>query len=137
MIETALCDQAKLDMMNGVHHADDVYRLALYSPTADINAGTRKYTTEGEISGTGYPRGGIVLEGRRTVLVDGVACMTFRDISVKGCSFSTAGGLVYNASKKGAALAAFAFDEVKSPSNGAFELEFPLPTPSSAVISFA
>lgn len=137
MIDTAICDQSKLDMMNGVHQPGDVYRLALYTDSATINCGTKKYNSTGEISGPGYPRGGIVLEGRRALLIDGVACLTFRDVSVERCTFETCGGLIYNASKGGAALASFRFDEMKRPSNGAFELEFPLPTPTSAIISLA
>ena len=137
MIVTAICDQSKLDMMNGVHQPGDMYRLALYSTEASLDCTTKRYSNRNEVSGPGYPKGGFLLEGRRTVLVDGVACMTFRDVSVSPCTFAAAGGMIYNASRDGAALATFAFDEVKRPSNGAFELEFPLPTPSSAVISLA
>ena len=137
MIVTALCNRAKLDMMNGVHQPGDAYRIALYTSEADLNEETSKYVSKNETSGAGYSKGGIYLTGRRTALVNGVACLTFNDIAEKHCTFEAAGGMIYNESRNGAALATVAFDLVKRPSNGAFELEFPLPLPDSAVIVLA
>jgi len=134
MIITALCNQAKLDMANGVHQPGDNYRFALYTDEADLGADTRRYTPENESSGPGYPKGGIPLTGRKAVLVDGSACVTFGAISLRQCTFNTAGGMIYNASRNNAALAVVEFDGIKYPSNGAFEVDFPLPTPDAAVI---
>jgi len=134
MIVTALCDQAKLDMMDGVHQPGDTYRLALYTDEADLDDNTTKYTTKHETSGQGYPRGGFYLTGRRTALVDKVACLTFNDVNAERCTFEASGAMIYNESRNGAALATLAFDTIKRPSNGAFELEFPLLKPNSAVV---
>lgn len=135
MIVTALCAQAKLDMMNGVHQPGDAYRLALFMEEADLGEDTKRYSPKGEVSGTGYKKGGFFLTNRRAMLVNKVACLTWNDIAEARCTFiGAAGALIYNESRSGAALATLLFDGVKSPSNGAFELEFPLPTPDSAVI---
>lgn len=134
MIVTAICEQAKLDMMNGVHQPGDDYRLALFTEQADLGPKTTKYSTKNEVSGPGYIKGGFHLVNRRAILIDGVACLAFNDVKVERCSFEASGAMVYNASRNGAALATFEFDAIKRPSNGLFELEFPLPTPNSAFV---
>jgi hypothetical protein len=139
MIVTALTNQAKLDMMDGVHQPGDTYRLALYTESAELDENTVKYVSKNEVKGAGYERGGYFLTGRRSALVDGVACLTFNDVRAERCSFeeAAAGAIIYNQSRNGAVIATFEFDALKKPSNGLFELEFPLPTPNSAVIVIA
>jgi len=137
MITTALCLQAKLDMMNGVHQPGDTYRLALFTERAVLDEDTTRYVSRNETSGAGYTKGGFHLTGRRTQLIEGVACLTFNDIKQERCTFEASGALVYNESRNNAALAVLAFDALKRPSNGLFELEFPLLSPNSAVVVIA
>jgi hypothetical protein len=137
MIVTSVCNHAKLDMADGVHQPGDTYRLALYTEQADLDETTTKYRPKNEASGTGYPKGGFVLSGRRSLLDDGVACVTFNDVSEERCTFEAFGALIYNETRHNAALATLVFDTVKRPSNGKFELEFPLLTANSAVIAIA
>ena len=134
MIVTALCCQAKLDMMNGVHQPGDSYRIALYTKEADLNEETVRYNARHETMGPGYTKGGFFLTNRRAALVDKVACLTWNDVKEDHCTFKAAGALVYNESRNGAAIATVLFDAEKRPSNGVFELEFPLPIPTSAFI---
>jgi malate synthase len=134
MIVTALCDQAKKDMMDGVHQPGDTYRIALYTADADLNESTKKYSPKNESTGAGYKKGGYYLTGRRSALINGSACLTFNDVLEDRCTFEASGAVIYNESRNGATLATLAFDANKKPSNGKFELEFPLPTPSSSVI---
>jgi hypothetical protein len=67
----AFCNQAKVDMMNGLHAfgasvvrgatTKDVFKAALYELTAgDKDATSTVYNTTGEVSGTGYTAGGVV-----------------------------------------------------------------------------
>jgi hypothetical protein len=134
MIETAFCNQAKLDMMNGVHQPGDKYRLALYTDMAELGPETKQYTRAHEAEGDGYEIGGVSLSGRRAVLVRGAACLSFTDVIWPKCTVPTAGALIYNASRDNAALATISFGQTLFPTNGEFALDFPLPTPEAAVI---
>lgn len=135
MIETALCDQAKLDMMNGVHQPGDSYRIALYTEEADLGPQTKQYTRAHEVEGPGYEIGGRSLTGRRAVLVRGAACLAFDDPRWDVATFAAAGCLIYNASRDNAALAVISFETTLFPTNGEFILEFPLPTPEAAAVA--
>lgn len=68
----AFCSQAKVDLMNGLHAmgpsvvrgatTKDEYKAALYEVTAgDKDATTTVYNTTGEVSGTNYVAGGVVV----------------------------------------------------------------------------
>lgn len=137
MIVTAICDCAKLAMMDGVHRAGDDYRIALYDSTAELGARTKAYSPKGECSGPGYDEGGKSLVGRRAVLVDGVACLTFNDVAWAKCTITACGALVYNASRGNAALATIEFEVTLSAHNGELALDFPTATPDHAVVTIA
>ena len=67
----AFCSQAKVDMMNGKHAlgasviraatTKDEYKAALYLDSATRGAGDTVYSATGEVSGTGYTAGGVVV----------------------------------------------------------------------------
>jgi len=67
----AFCSQAKVDFMNGLHAlgasvirgatTKDVYNSALYLVSATRNATDTVYNTTGEVSGTNYSAGGVVV----------------------------------------------------------------------------
>jgi len=135
MIETTSCDCVNLAYANGVHQPGDRYRIALYTDEAELGRTTKKYTPEGEAVGKGYDAGGWPLLGRRAVLVDGVACVTFDDVRKKQCTLEASGAMIYNASKNNAALVVLSFGSPYRATNGDFEINFPAPTPNAAVIT--
>jgi len=58
----ALCSQAKVDFMNGVHNLSaDSLKAALYLTTATRGAGDTVYSATGEVSGTNYTAGGVAV----------------------------------------------------------------------------
>jgi len=67
----AFCNQAKVDLMNGLHAmgasviraatTKDVYKAALYLVTATINKTATIYTATGEVTGTNYTAGGVAV----------------------------------------------------------------------------
>lgn len=67
----AFCSQAKVDMMNGLHAlgpsviragtTKDAYKAALYLASATRGAGDTVYNTTGEVTGTNYVAGGVVV----------------------------------------------------------------------------
>ena len=56
------CTVFKTNMLSALENFNTgttyVYKIALYEATASLNADTLVYTTEGEITGTGYTAGG-------------------------------------------------------------------------------
>lgn len=83
----AFCDQAKVDLMNGLHAfgasviraatTKDAYKAALYLATATRNAGDTVYSATGEVSGTNYTAGGVaVTTGTAPALDTGTAHFT-------------------------------------------------------------
>jgi len=137
MITHGIALEAKKALITGVHQPGDDYRIALYSASAKIGPTTKAYTTEGEIKGTGYTSGGVKLKGHRTGIVGKNAFITFDDVVLKSATFSAGGAMVYNASKGNATLCVLNLGAERHVYDGAFELKFPKPTETTALILLA
>jgi hypothetical protein len=137
MITHGIALEAKKALITGVHQPGDDYRIALYSASAKIGPTTKAYTTEGEIKGLGYTAGGVTLKGHRTGIIGKNAFITFDDVVLKSATFAAAGAMIYNASKGNAALIVLSIGSEKHVYNSTFELKFPKPTETSALILLA
>jgi hypothetical protein len=137
MIIHGIALEAKKALITGVHQPGDDYRIALYSASAKIGPTTKAYTTEGEIKGIGYTAGGVTLKGHRTGIIGKNAFITFDDVVLKSATFAAAGAMIYNASKGNAALIVLSIGSEKHVYNSTFELKFPKPTETSALILLA
>ena len=137
MIIHGIALEAKKALITGVHQPGDDYRIALYSASAKIGPTTKAYTTDGEIKGMGYTAGGVALKGHRTGIIGKNAFITFDDVILKSATFSAAGAMIYNASKGNAALIVLSIGSEKHVYNITFELKFPKPTETSALILLA
>jgi hypothetical protein len=137
MITHGIALEAKKALITGVHQPGDDYRIALYSASAKIGPTTKAYTTEGEIKGMGYTAGGVTLKGHRTGIIGKNAFITFDDVVLKSATFAAAGAMIYNASKGNAALIVLSIGSEKHVYNSTFELKFPKPTETSALILLA
>ena len=137
MIIHGIALEAKKALITGVHQPGDDYRIALYSASAKIGPTTKAYTTDGEIKGMGYTAGGVALKGHRTGIIGKNAFITFDDVILKSATFSAAGAMIYNASKGNAALIVLSIGSEKHVYNSTFELKFPKPTETSALILLA
>jgi len=134
MITHGIALEAKKALITGVHQPGDDYRIALYSASAKIGPTSKAYTTEGEIKGTGYTAGGVMLKGHRTGIIGKNAFITFDDVVLKSATFAAAGAMIYNSSKGNAALIVLSIGTEKHVYNSTFELKFPKPTETSALI---
>jgi len=137
MITHGIALEAKKALITGVHQPGDEYRIALYSASAKIGPTTKAYTTEGEIKGIGYNAGGVALKGHRTGIIGKNAFITFDDVVLKSATFAAAGAMIYNSSKGNAALIVLSIGSEKHVYNSTFELKFPKPTETSALILLA
>lgn len=137
-INQTVCTVFKTNVLKGVENFNTgtpyVYKIALYDATAILGADTLGYTTQGEITGTGYTAGGKILTPSIPTSANAVAYVSFANITWSPASFTTRGGLIYN-STTGAAVAVLNFGEDKtaSPVVG-ITVGFPAATSTTAII---
>lgn len=100
MITQCLTASFKKELLQGVHDFDtDTFKIALYTSASDISSSTTAYTSTNEVVGTGYTAGGEVLTNLGVTLSGTTAYTSWEDPSWPGATFTTAGALIYNASK--------------------------------------
>jgi hypothetical protein len=112
------------------------YYIALYNANANLDNTTTVYTTQNEVSGTGYTAGGKALTISVTPTIDNlnnVAYISFANVTWNPASFTARGALVYNYVTKGACFA-LNFGSDKTCSNS-FTVQFPAATSTSAILS--
>lgn len=113
------------------------YNIALYSASANLGPTTTAYTSDGEITGTGYSSGGKAL----TIIppasdqTNNTAYVSFDNAVWNPASFTCRGALIYNATT-GAAVCVLDFGSDKTASN-TFTVTFPADTSTDAIIRFS
>ena len=64
-IQQAMCTSFKAEILDEGHDlVADTLKIALYTSSANLGAGTTAYSTSNEISGTGYTAGGVTLTNK-------------------------------------------------------------------------
>ena len=141
MISQGTCGSFKAEVWNGYHafssayRAADTFRIALYTSAADLNpATTTVYTTAGEVVGTGYSAGGIILTPTAPANSGVVAYLSFNNVSWTGANFTANGALIYNATQGNRAVCILEFGGDKTPTAGTFTVQFPVNGPTTSVI---
>ena len=109
-----------------------VYKIALYTADAELNAATLEYTTLNEVVGTGYVAGGEILVPIVPASSGSTAYVSFDNVSWLTSSFLCRGALIYNYTTN-AAVAVLDFGSDKTAS-GTFTVTFPPSTATTAVI---
>jgi hypothetical protein len=112
-----------------------VYKIALYTASANLSYATLAYTTVGEVSGTGYTAGGQILTVIPPTSSEQTAYLSFANVTWSPASFTVRGALIYN-STTNAAVAVLDFGADKSPTSG-FTITFPTDDVANAVIRFS
>jgi hypothetical protein len=125
----------KKELYEGIHDLlTDTIRIALYTALADIDESTTAYTTNNEITGTGYIAGGNILTGVTVKAEKNTAYVSFSNTSWSNASFTCRGALIYNASKANRSIAILNFGSDKIVTNNTFLIQFPPNVANSAVI---
>jgi hypothetical protein len=136
MITQTACTVFKVNLLNGAENfTTGVYKMALYTALADLDANTLVYTTSNEVSGGGYSAGGETLTNIVPTSSNNVAYISFDPVIWNPASFTARGALIYN-SVTSAAVAVLDFGSDKTAAN-TFTVTFPAATSSSAVIRLA
>jgi hypothetical protein len=140
-ISSAICNSFKQEILVGTHNftasSGDSFKLAMFTSSASLGAGTTAYSTSNEISGTGYTAGGQALTSVTPVLDGSTAVCDFADISFTSASFTANGCLIYNDDQSDKAVCVVAFGGDKTVSSGTFTIQFPAAAASTAIVRIA
>ena len=142
MIAQTLTTSFKVQILTATHDfttsTGDVFKIALYIPTASLGEDTTIYTATGEVTGTGYTAGGIVLTAVTPTSTGTTAFVSFSTATFTGLvNSSIAGALIYNSSKSNKSVAVLDFGGTKI-STVAIPLviTFPTAAATTAIIRF-
>ena len=148
-ITSAICTSFKQEILVGTHNftasSGNAFKIALFTSSASLGAGTTAYSTSNEISntsGSAYSAGGATLTNSGVSLSSTTAFTDFSDVTYSSASFTANGAMIYNTTTNGGsgttdAVAIIAFGGDKTASNGTFKIEFPTADASNAIIRLA
>lgn len=136
MIVQGQCTVFKKNLLSGLENfatgTTQVYKIALYTANAALDADTLIYSSTEEVVGTGYTAGGNVLIPIVPASSGSTAYVSFNNISWLASSFLCRGALIYNGTTNAAvAVLDFGSDKIAS---GTFTVTFPTATATTAVI---
>ena len=141
---SAICNSFKVEILKGEHNftasTGDTFKIALFTSSATLGAGTTAYAATGmnEMSGTGYTAGGKALTSVTPSLDSTTACCDFDDISWTSATFTANACLIYNDTATGdPAVCAVAFGGDKAVSSGTFTIQFPAKAATTAIVRIA
>jgi hypothetical protein len=125
----------KAELYEGIHDLiDDTIKIALFNANADLTANTTVYSTNQEVTGTGYTAGGNTLTGATVRSSGTTAYVSFDNTTWSSASFTSRGALIYNSSKANRSVAVLNFGSDKIVANGTLTIEFPSNDVTSAII---
>ena len=136
MIQQSACTVFKVNLASGLEDftatSPYTYKIALYTANANLGPSTTAYTTEGEVTGSGYTATGNPLTIVPVASGGTVAYISFANVTWDPASFTARGALIYN-SNTGAAVCVLDFGSDKTATN-TFTVTFPAATVTDAVI---
>ena len=125
-ITQAMCTSFKSEILQEGHQlATDTIKLALFTSSASLGAGTTAYSTSNEVSGTGYTAGGVTLTSTTVSTSGTTAFFDADDPTFTSASFTARGALIYNSSNSDKAIAVLDFGGDFTVSSGTFKIVFP------------
>ena len=143
-ITSAVCTSFKQEILVGPHNftatTGNAFKIALYTSSASLGAGTTAYSTSNEItnsSGTAYTAGGASLTSVTPTTDGTTAVCDFADVSFSSASFTANGALIYNDTQSDKAVAVIAFGGDKTVTSGTFTIQFPTADATNAIIRIA
>jgi hypothetical protein len=146
-ITQALATSFKVEILDGVHAfgtsviraatTADVYKIALYTSSATLDATTTAYTTTNEVVGTGYTAGGNTLTNVAPTSSGTTAFLDFADTTWATATITARGAMIYNSTQGNKAVAILDFGSDKTSTAGAFTIIFPTADASNAIVRIA
>ncbi len=154
-ISQALCTSFKQEILQGIHNftsgsgggtststgSGNTFKIALFTSSASLGAGTTAYADSNQVSGTGYSSGGNTLTNVTPTTSSTTALTDFADTTWSSSTITARGALIYNSSTTAGsanrAVAVLDFGTDKSTTSGDFTITFPTADASSAIIRIA
>ena len=145
-ISQAMCTSFKQELLQGKHNftnsSGHTFKLALFTSSASLGAGTTDYSTSNEASGTGYSAGGGTLTNVTPTTSGTTAFTDFADLTFSTATVTANGALIYNTTSGGGsgttdAVIVLAFGGDKTSTAGDFTIQFPTADASNAIIRIA
>lgn len=141
-ITQALCTSFKVEILQGIHNftvsTGDVFKLALYTSTASLDATTTAYSATNEVGNSGtYAAGGGSLTNVTPTSSGTTAFVDFTDISFTSATITARGALIYNSSDSNRAVAVLDFGADKISTSGTFTVQFPVADATNAIVRIA
>lgn len=142
-ITQAMCTSFKDQILEAVHDfrtsGGDVFKLALYSSAATLDATTTAYTSSNEVANSGtYAAGGGTLTNISPTTSGTTALTDFDDISFTSATINARGALIYNSTPThtytNPSVVVLDFGGDKISTSGTFTIQFPTADASNAII---
>jgi hypothetical protein len=122
----------KTELYTGVHNlSTNTLKIALYTAEANLNEATTEYSSVNEVSGGGYPPGGVALTGVTINSSGYTAYVDFADV-VFNASVTARCALIYNVTQGNKSIAVLDFGSDKTSTN--FTITMPANTATAALI---
>lgn len=137
-IQQGLTNSFKTQMLQGQQNlTSDTLKMALYTGFATLGPTTTMYSSDYEVSGTGYTAGGNTLANVSIASsANGIVYVSFSNPSWSDASFTARGALIYNATQSNSSVAVLDFGADKTCSNQTFTVTLPANTATTALIRF-
>ena len=142
-ITQAMCTSFKKELMEAKHNflnsGGNTFKIALYTSSASLGAGTTAYSSTNEISGTNYSAKGNTLTRVDPSIPSGTTAITdFADTSWSTATFTARGALIFNEDTTGdTSVLVLDFGADKTATAGTFTIAFPAADASNAIIRIA
>lgn len=138
MIIQSVPNAFKQELALGIHNftasTGDVFKLALYTSDASLDANTTVYSATNEVTGTGYVAGGATLVNITPIVSNGIGIASFADVVWPSSTITARGAMIYNSSKANRAVLILDFGSNRSTTNQTLTIAFPAFTSDSAIL---
>jgi|TARA_R100001443_G_scaffold60626_1_gene70936 hypothetical protein len=140
-ISQAMCTSFKKELLEAKHNflasGGNSFKLALYTSSASLGAGTTAYTTSNEASGTNYTAAGAALTNINPDSSGTTGFTDFANLTFSTVTITARGALIYNDTNSDRAVCVLDFGGDKTATAGDFTITFPTADASNAIIRIA
>lgn len=140
-ITQSMCTSFKQELLQGTHNftttTGNVFKIALFTSAATLNATTTAYSTTNESSGTAYTAGGNTLTNVTPVTSGTTAFADFANTTWASSTITARGCMIYNSSAANRSVLILDFGSDKTSTNGDFTIQFPTADATNAIIRIA
>lgn len=148
-ITQAMATSFKVEILTAYHNfgttvtrggtGADVFKLALYTSSATLDASTTAYSSTNEVGASGsYSAGGGTLTVSQVpTSTSTTAWLDFADLSFTTATITARGALIYNDTQGDRAVCVLDFGTDKTSTSGTFTIQFPTADSTNAIIRIA